>query len=105
MHQGKLEIPADDGAVSEGMRYPLAWSDLVARLAARNDFRTIASANRDLRRASFDTLSVGKLTEGRQEIARGKPPVNPDALSDGKYPWAMSSGEVGDKAQGDREIR
>ena len=105
MHQGTIDIPLDESAASEARRQPLGWAELVARLAARSDFRRLSGRSGAGGRASFDRLAAGGITGGGQESLRGKPPVNPDALSDGKYPWPMSSGAVGDKAQGDREIR
>ena len=105
MHESKLEVPDSRTPLGENALRSFDWAGLVATLRARSDLRQVLAGSRGVCPASFDAGAAIALADEKGGIPvgprEGKPAVNPDALNDGKYPWAMPSGEVGDKAQGD----
>jgi hypothetical protein len=93
------------GETGRGLR-PLAWGELVARLAATRDLRALmaspmpgsASFGGRVDLAFFEDPppASARIARGRQE------PVNRDALGGGKSPPAIHSATVEEAARGDQ---
>ena len=101
MYENRLEMPGRADALADGELRAIAWPELVARLAAQRDLREVLLSRDNDGRASFNPAAAAMLA-GRDG---GKPPVNRDALSHGKYPWATKPDTATGAAEGDREIR
>jgi hypothetical protein len=77
---------------------PLLWSELVARFAAARDLRHAVTLSHGAAPGSFD----GGAARWLNDLGKGKPAVNPDALGNGK-PGKGMAGRDGNNARiGDR---
>jgi hypothetical protein len=85
-------------ATSRGALRPLDWGELVARLAAARDLRTLLlrSAGHP---ASFAAGAATLLAGG------GEPGVNLDALGGGKAAAAINAAAAGEAVMGDQGIQ
>ncbi|WP_284123813.1 hypothetical protein [Parerythrobacter aestuarii] len=99
MYENTLEIPGRTDGQETGELRAIAWPELVARLAAQRDLRSVLLSRDSDGRASFNPCAAAMLT-GRGD---SKPNINRDALSHGKYPWANQVDAASGAAEGDRE--
>lgn len=86
-------------------RRPFAWAELVARLAATRDVRSVLADVSDGRGGSF--LAAERLTERAFATSDTKHEsvVNPVGLTDGKAGGALCAEAAADAANVDREAQ
>jgi hypothetical protein len=94
MFEGKPPVPArapGDSAApeGEGELHAVSWSELVARLSAARELRTVLVADALATPASFDADSARRLATmpvGEAAAANGNKPVNLDGSANRKCP-------------------
>lgn len=78
-----MPVSGGDGA---GAMHELSWSDLVARMAASRDFRTIIANSEGDGDASFDSGSARWIAQHRSAaLPNGDFGINPEASANGKW--------------------
>lgn len=101
MFEGTLPSVSPHGSAKAGAMRAVAWPELVAKFAAARDLRTLWAGGTRQSLASFATGAAGALGH----FGDVKPPVNPDALVDGKGLWARTIAAADDARDGDREMQ
>ncbi|MXP30857.1 hypothetical protein GRI94_17450 [Erythrobacter jejuensis] len=101
MYENNHSFPGRETGSEEGGLRPLAWAELAARLTAQRDIRAVLQPRARETAASFNADAASRLAQPDYD----KREINPDALADGKYPWAKPAGAADGAAQGDRETR
>ena len=77
--------PGRHGPLADEELHALAWSELVARLAAARDLRAALAYAPPPGGASFDAGCAGHLAD--LATHNSKPGVNPEPSADGKSAW------------------
>ncbi len=108
MIEALITPAALDGVPENSVLRPLSWPEVVARLAAANEFRRAFGTGRGPLSAAFSSFATANC--GPDEMAQGASVnepgaiINLDTLADGKGRGPITSFPALDAAHGDREI-
>lgn len=98
MYEGPIQAADYAGSDESPILRQLRWTDLVARIAATRDMRTVVPGPSEEVHGSFAAFH-------RDGSAQGQPPVNRDALRHGKLSRIISPHAANSTGDGDRETQ
>jgi hypothetical protein len=92
------EPASAEGTSGEEMLRALSWEEIIARLGAARDFRSLMERQRDAGGGSFNASSARLLAA----LGEGQPGINPFALTNRKMTKCNDFGVTSDAATDDR---